>query len=238
MRIIRNERRINVLGTIGKYGALGGFLILLAGLVITWVRSDLLLIMMISLPVGTILTVIGGMLTDRYAGPLAHHDTLAGALKGLGNGYALIEYLLPSPHVLLEPGALTVLVVKTQPGEVTCTESGRWKHRMRGKFFRQIAGQEAVGAPDLEAEHQTRKMKKWLARQLPETDIHVRAAIVFVNPEVVLESEASSVPALHAKKVKPWLRGPGRPKPWSADTRRKLQRALGVAQDQPADSSS
>lgn len=228
MRIIRNERRINVLGSVGKYGALGGFLMLLAGLVSSWVRSDLLLVMIVSLPVGTILTVVGGMLTDRYAGPLAHHKALANALKGLGNRYALIEYLLPSPHVLLEPGALTVLVVKTQPGEVDCQESGRWKHRMRGKFFRQIAGQEAVGAPDLDAEHQVRKMEKWLARHLPDTEVNVRAAIVFVNPDVVLDSEGSSVPAFYGKKVKAWLRGPGKLKPLSAVARSKLEQALGI----------
>ena len=235
MRIVRNERRISVLGSIGKYGALVGFLILLIGLIITWVRSDLLLVMMVSLPIGTILTVIGGMLTDRYAGPLAHHEALASALKGLGNGYTLIEYLLPSPHVLLEPGALTVLVVKTQPGEIKCTESGRWKHRMRGKVFRQIAGQEAVGAPDLEAENHVRKMKKWLARRLPDTSVDVRACIVFVNPEVVLDSENSSVPAFYEKKVKSWLRGPGSLKPWPTDTRRKLERGLGIADEEPAD---
>ena len=228
MRIIQNERRIKVLGSIGKYGALGGFLMLLAGLISSWVRSDLLLVMLVSLPVGTILTVVGGVLTDRYAGPLAHHQTLANALKGLSNRYALIEYLLPSPHVLLEPGALTVLVVKTQPGEVECEESGRWKHRMRGEFFRQIAGQEAVGAPDLDAQHQVRKMEKWLARNLPDTEVNVRAAIVFVNPDVALESRGSSVPAFYGKKIKAWLRGPGKLKPLSATARSELEQALGI----------
>lgn len=238
MRIIRNERRINVLGSIGKYGALAGFLALLAALVASWVRSDLLLVMMISLPVGTMLTVIGGMLTDRYAGPLAHHQMLASSLKGLGNRYALIEYLLPSPHVLLEPGALTVLVVKTQPGEVDCQESGRWKHRMKGKFFRQIAGQEAVGAPDLEAERQAHKMEKWLTSHLPDTEVKVRAAIVFVNPDVVLNSEGSSVPAFYGKKVKAWLRGPGKLKPLSAVARSELEQALGIGIDDEAEQTS
>ena len=96
------------------------------------------------------------------------------------------------------------------------------------RVFRQIAGQEAVGAPDLEAERQIHKMRKWLARHVPDDEVTVRAAIVFVNPNVDLDSEGSSVPAFYGKKVKAWLRGPGKLKPWPAAARSRLEQALGI----------
>jgi hypothetical protein len=117
-------------------------------------------------------------------------------------------------------------VVKAQAGQVTCQSEGRWKHRHRGKLFRQFAGQEALGAPDVEAETQARRLERWLARHLPDAAVPVRAAIVFVNPDVTLDGSGSSVPAFYGKKVKAWLRGPGKRKPLPGEMRRQLAEAI------------
>ena len=227
MRIVRNERRIRVLSFIGQYATLAGLLALLIGLIISFTKPEWLVPMLVSVTLGFGLSVMGGFFADRYAGPLAHHDALARTLKGLDDRYALLQYRLPAPHVLLEPGGCTVFVVKAQGGEVTY-EDGRWKHRQRGKFFRQFAGQEAVGAPHAEAEHQVRKLERYLARHLPDIEVPIRAAIVFVNPDGTLDAAASPVPAFYGKKVKAWLRGPGKRKPLPAAVRRQLTEALGV----------
>ena len=228
MRIIRNERRIHVSSSIGQYATLAGLLALLAGLVISFTKPEWFVLMLVSLVLGFSLSVIGGFFSDRYVGPLAHHDALAGALKGLDNKYALLQYTLPASHVLLEPSGLTVLVIKAQGGRVTYQENGRWKHQQRAKFFRQFSGQEAVGAPNLEAEHQVHKLERWLTRHLPDVDIPIRAVIVFVNPNVTLDAEASPVPALHSKKLKAWLRGPGTLGPLPTDVHQQLLEALEV----------
>ena len=214
MRIIRNERRIRVFSFIGQYATLAGLLALLAGLILSWIRPEWLVPMLLSVVLGVILSVVGGFFADRYVSPLAHHGALAGALKGLDDQYALLQYVLPASHVLLEPGGCTVFVVKAQGGQVTCQKEGRWKHRQRGKFFRQFAGQEGLGGPDVE--------------------VPVRAAIVFVNTEVTLDAAASPVPVFYGKKVKAWLRGPGKLKPLPADARRRLAEALGVDQSKNA----
>lgn len=228
MRIIRNERRIRVLSFIGKYATLTGLLALLIGLIISFARPYWFTPMLVSVALGIVLSVVGGFFADRYVSPLAHHDALARILKGLDDRYALLQYVLPASHVLLEPGGCTVFVVKAQGGEVACQEGGRWKHRQRRKFFRQFAGQEAVGAPHAEAEHQVRKLERYLTHHLPDVEVPVRAAIVFVNPNVTLDAAASPVPAFYGKKVKAWLRGPGRLKPLPAAVRRRLAEALGV----------
>ena len=234
MRIIRNERRIRVFSFIGQYATLAGLLALLAGLILSWIRPEWLVPMLLSVVLGVILSVVGGFFADRYVSPLAHHGALAGALKGLDDQYALLQYVLPASHVLLEPGGCTVFVVKAQGGQVTCQKEGRWKHRQRGKFFRQFAGQEGLGGPDVEAGHQAHRLERWLAKQLPDVEVPVRAAIVFVNPEVTLDAAASPVPAFYGKKVKAWLRGPGKLKPLPADTHRRLAEALGVDQSKNA----
>jgi hypothetical protein len=227
MRIIRNERHIRTRSFIGRYATLAGLLVLLASLVISFVKPEWILLMLACVTLGIILSMVGGYFADRYAGPLAHHDGLVGVLKGMDDHHALVQYVLPASHVLVEPGGCTAFVVKAQEGQVTCQDEGRWKHRQRGKLFRQFAGQEALGAPDIEAGTQARKLKRWLDRHLPDVEVPVRAAIVFVNPEVTLDADCSPVPAFYGKKVKAWLRGPGKLKPLPRDLRRQLAEAIG-----------
>jgi len=234
MRIIRNERRIRVFSFIGQYATLAGLLALVAGLIVSFARPEWLVPMLLSGGLGILLSAVGGFFADRYASPLAHHDALARVLKGLDDRYTLLQYVLPDPHVLLEPGGCTVFVVKAQGGQVTCQENGRWKHRQRGKFFRQFAGQEGLGGPDVEAGHQVHRLERHLAGHLPDIEIPVRAAIVFVNPDVTLDAAVSPVPAFYGKKVKAWLRGPGKLKSLPADAYRRLAEALGVDQSKSA----
>jgi hypothetical protein len=154
MRIIRNERRIKVSRSIGQYATMSGMVVLIGGLIISFAKPEWYGVWVATLPVGFVLSIVGSFFLDRFVGPNAHHDALATALKGLGNQYALFQYVLPASQVLMGPGGCTVFVIKTQGGQVTYQERGRWKHKQRGKFFRQFAGQEAVGAPDLDAENQ------------------------------------------------------------------------------------
>jgi hypothetical protein len=226
MRIIRNERRIKVSRSIGQYATMSGMIVLIGGLVVSFTKPEWFAVTVGSLALGFVLSIVGTFFLDRFVGPNAHHDALATALKGLDNRYALFQYVLPATHVLLGPGGCTVFVVKTQGGQVTYQEHGRWKHKQRGKFFRQFAGQEAVGAPDLDAELQAQKLNRWLSGQLPEVEIPIRPAIVFVNPAVELDADGSSVPTFYSKKVKSWIRGPGKLKSLPDATYRQLAEIL------------
>jgi len=231
MQIIRDERRINVLSSIGQYATLGGLLILLIGLGISFVRPTWMLPVVISMALGFTFSVVGGFFADRYAGSLAHHKALAEVLKGLDYRHTLLQYMLPANHVLLEPGGCTVFVVKAQGGEVTYEDGkgGKWKHHQRGKIFRQIAGQPGLGRPDREAQKEVDSLKDYLAERMENADdVPVRGAIVFVNEDVQLEVDHSPVPAFYRKKVKDWLRGPGDLRPLPQDLQRRLADALDV----------
>jgi hypothetical protein len=236
MRIIADERHIHVRRLIGKFMPLAGLVALMAGLVVSYTVPEQFTVTMGAMVLGIILSLVGGFFNDRYAGPLAHHEALATALKGLDNHYALLDYVLPVSHALLEPGGLTVLLVKTHGGQVAYTkEKGQWKHRQRGKVFRQLAGQESIGSPDVEAEHQAKRLAAWLADRLPNAEVPVRAAIVFVNPNVELDASESPVPAFYSKKIKAWLRGPGKLKPLPAATHRQLAEVLGADAESDAE---
>jgi hypothetical protein len=228
MRIIRNERHIRISNSIGKYALIAGLLVLAGGFILSLFKMEWVGVILASLVVGIALSLVGGFFFDRYVGALAHHEALANVLKGLDDRYALFQYTLPASHVLLEPGGLTVFVVKAQGGEVIYQGEGRWKHRQRGKFFRQFAGQEAVGSPHLEAEYQVRRLERWLSRQLPEVNVPVRGVVVFVNPQVTLQADNAPVPTFYGKKLKNWLRGAGKLKPLPESTYRQVAEALGV----------
>ncbi len=228
MRVIRNERHIRTRNFIGRYVPWVGILTVLIAWFISITNPGTLLAVLIILPVGFIVTVAGGYFADRYVGPLAHHSVLVKTLKGLDDQHLLVQYLLPASHVLVEPGGCTAFVVKTQGGQVIYSpeKGGRWRHIQRGKFWRQFAGQEGIGLPDFEAERQAERLRRWLARRLPDVEVPVRGVVVFVHPNVTLEADESPVPALLGKKLKTWLRGPGKLKPLPDDVRRRLAEVL------------
>jgi hypothetical protein len=233
MQIIRNERRIKLFASLGKYGSLAGFIVLMGNLVISWIRPEWFSVMIATLPLAVALTIFGGFFADRYGGPLAHHEALASALKGLDDRYALLSYKLPATHVLVEPGGCTVFVVKAIGGEVSFDSSGRWRHVQRGKLFRQLAGQEAIGTPHRVSELQANKMRRWLSEHDLEAAIPLRSAIVFVNPNVRLDVADAPAPTFHGKQVKSWLRGTGRLKQLSAPVSQRLRQGVGLDQPEP-----
>ncbi len=231
MRLVQNERRIKILSSVGQYGTLGGLLVLLTGLIISFARPTWVVPVAISTGLGFVLSAVGGFFADRYAGSLAHHTALAEVLKGLDYRHTLFQYVLPVDHVLLGPGGCTVFVVKSQGGDVVYEdgERGKWKHRQRGRLLRRIVGQAGVGRPDREARREADRLREFLADHMEEAErVPVRPVIVFVNEDVQLQAEDSPVPALYRKKVKDWLRGPGELRPLPDDVQERLAEVLGA----------
>jgi hypothetical protein len=228
MQVIANERHIRVRSFIAQYATLGGLVVLIAGMVISFLAPEQFALTMGCMVLGVALSLVGGFFSNRYAGPLAHHEALERVLKGLGQQYVLLNYKLPVPHVLLEPGGLTAVVVKSHKGHITCQEEGRWQHRQPGKFFRQLVGQEAMGAPDLDAQQQADKLRTFLADRLPDEEIPTRGIVVFVNPDADVDAGDSPVPTFYGKKVKAWLRGPGKLKPLPSSVQRRLSEVLNI----------
>ncbi|HHS97791.1 MAG TPA: NERD domain-containing protein [Chloroflexi bacterium] len=229
MRIIANERYIERRAKAGRYLSLAGLLVLLAAFVFSWfqLRSPTLMPLALgaALTIGVILSYLGGYYMEQFGGPTAHYKGVRNALKGLDNRYTLLQYVLPVPHVLLGPDGLTVFAVRSQPGEVTYAD-GKWSHYQRGKFFRELAGQERLGRPELDAEAQVEQMKRYLEKHLPGTEVPIQGVVLFINPDVRLDLKDPPVPVFHSKKVKSWLRGPGARKNLPVEVRQQLEEVL------------
>ena len=122
MHIIRNERRVRMLSSIGQYMTLAGVVILVIGLIISVTRPEWGVLALACMALGFTFSTVGGFFAGRYVGPLAHHTALVEILKGLDHRHVLFQYVLPVPQVLLEPGGCTIFVVKSQEGQDTSYE--------------------------------------------------------------------------------------------------------------------
>ncbi len=230
MRIVADEKYIARRSRLGQIGGLASLILLVPAGIIAFSDPNSVTPMLYgvvggALAAGLLFSFIGGYYAERFAGPLAHHLKVREALKGLDKRYVLLQYVLPVPHVLLGPDGLTVLVVKSQAGEVACRD-GRWFHRQRGMFFRRLAGQEPVGNPAVEAERAVLRMERYLEEHLPGIEIPVRGVVLFVHPEIELTVEEAPLPVFRLKEIKKWLRGEGKGKTLPAEVYQRVEQVL------------
>ncbi len=206
MRIIVNDSRIKLRTKIGERAPFVGLIVLVASTIIVFAKPEWMGLSMIVVWIGLLISLTGSYLGDRYVGPFAHHRKVPEALKGLPDDNVLFVYKLPTPFVLLEPGGVTVLTVKSHAGSVSFSGKG-WKHQQKMGFLRRFAGQEALGRPDKLANGEVESLQVLLNKHLPEgMQVPVRGIILFTHPEVRLEVENPPVPALRSPELKRWLR--------------------------------
>ena len=226
MRIVTNETHINSRTRWGERAPLAGLLLLAAATLLIFWRPDLIWATTVVVSLGFIVSLIGSYLGDRYVGPLAHHKKVPEALKGLDNDYVLLMYKTPFPFVLVSPGGVTVITVKSQGGDIAYVK-GRWKHREKLGWLRRFAGQEGLGRPDRLAQAEADDFRNFLAKRLPEgMDVPVRPAILFINSNIQLEADDSPVPAFITAHFKHWLRKEGRLPKLSSEVQQQLAVAL------------
>jgi len=228
MRIVAKEAYIRRATGAGKWLTLVALGLLGLSFIIYMLNVNWWFVTLVLGGLGFVCSVLGSYYGDRFAGPQAYHLRVPEMLKGFDDDYSLLVYTTPVPFVLVEPGGLTVLLVKNQGGSVTYS-NGKWRHKQAGRFFRQMGGQEALGRPENYAALLVADLQRYLRKRLPQVeDIPVRALIVFIAPKVELDAADSPVPALRAEKVKGWLRGPGRRPALPGEMRRALVQALGL----------
>ena len=229
MRLIVNESQIKNRTRIGELAPLGGLIILVVATVLIFWKPELTWVTLLIIWVGFILSLVGGYLSSRYLGPMAHHKRVPEVLKGLENSYTLLMYKTPSPFVLVDNGGVTVITVRSQGGQVAYAK-GSWRHREKRGWLRRFAGQEGLGRPDRIAVVEVEAMQRYLAKQLPDgVEVPVRSVILFVNPDTVIDVADPPVPVLRGAEFKRWLRREGWPAKLSSEVQRQLAEALGIA---------
>jgi hypothetical protein len=210
MQIYRNDQFIQRRAKFGRYANLGGMGILLLGLIVNLsMQMEGLLLSMLALIVGFALYQVGMYFTLRYGRPERPDQVLVKALKGFDHRYHLFQFTSPAGNVLVSPNACLVFTVKMQ-GKVIQYQRGKWKHLVgwQGIFF-WLAG-DSLGNPSRDAASEADVLKRYLAKKLPGVEVPIQPVIVFGNTSAEVDAGDCPIPALHYKKLKDWLRGPGK----------------------------
>jgi hypothetical protein len=210
MQIYRNDPFIQRRAKLGRYANFGGMGILLFGLIVNLsMRTEGLLLSMLALIVGFALYQVGMYFTLRYGRPDRPDQILVKALKGFDHRYHLFQFTSPAGNVLVTPNACLVFSIKMQ-GKVIQYRGGKWKHTLgRQKFFLWLAG-DSLGNPSREAQGEAETLLRYVAKKLPDVEVPVQPVIVFGNATAEVDAGDCPMPALHYKKLKDWLRGPGK----------------------------
>lgn len=207
MRIVTNEHLIKRNARMGQIVSLGGLVLLVAGLVISFTNPDQVGLSLAGLLLGFALSQIGIYLGNRYARVPRPDQALNDALKGMDRYHTLYHYIAPTAHLLAGPSGLWVLIVKPQRGNITY-EKGRW--RQRGGFglaYMKIFAQESIGRPDLEIGGEVASMKKFLEKEIPAFDFpEPQAILAFSNSKVEVNANDAPIPTLPIKKIKEMIR--------------------------------
>jgi hypothetical protein len=211
MRVIVDESHVKIRTRLGELAPFLGLLVLAVATLFVFLKPALGWATLILIWIGFIISLVGGYLGVRYVGPTAHHKRVPEALKGLGQRYVLLMYTTPVPFVLVDPGGVTTITVKSHGGHIIYRE-GTWRHQERMGWLRRLAGQEGLGRPYRAAASDAEEMRRWLEKRYPELaeEVPVRSVVLFVNPDIILEAEDPPVPTFRMAELKHWLRRDGR----------------------------
>ncbi len=231
MKISTNEKLVKRNKRIAQIASIGGLIVLVGGLFISFQRQDLINYAFIALIIGFVFSQIGIYYTTRWGRSPRPDELINQALKGLDSKYAIFHFMTPASHFLVGPSGLWILMPRHQRGKITVSR-GRWKHSGGGfmQTYLKLFGQEGLGRPDLEMQNEIENLNKFLTKRLPDVELpDVQGALIFTNDTVELEiSEQDSPPAptLYLSKLKDYMRKAAKNKPVSLEKVQLIQESL------------
>ncbi len=226
MKIIRNDQYIERRSKIGRYTSLAALAVLAGGMLISFVRPQLITIAFVCLLVGFTLSMVGIYYGNRFARPDRPDIVLARALKGLDDRYYLYHYRTPTPHVLVGPDTCYVLNVQMQSGKIVA-QGNRWKQSLGWRRLFMWMGQESIGNPAKTAQVEADTLDRFLEKHLPDIEVPLTPVVVFSDPNIELDVADTLVPVVHIKQLKDWVRGEGKRGDLKPDARKALLNLLG-----------
>jgi hypothetical protein len=208
MQIITNTRLVESRGTWGKRLTWVG-LFLLFGAVLMPFREELLAWSWPVMMAGFLVTNVGMYYYNRYARPPLPHEMLESALKGLDNRYRLFNFMGPVDHVLLTPVGVLVITLRRMGGDIRCREN-KWAMKTSLLSKLRLFTEEQLGNPGDDLLRDVKGLQKLLELKLPadenEKPVPIGGFVYFGNPEARLTLDQPTVPVLHIKTIKDYLR--------------------------------
>ena len=226
MQIYRNDQYIRRRAKLGRYASFSGMGVLFVGLLVTWfVGPEGVTLSFLALIGGFVLSQVGLYYANRFSRAERPDEFLSKALKGFDDRYILLQFETPAQQVLITPNSCLVFAIKMQAGTIRY-QNGKWKGRGRFRSLFLWLASDSLGNPVKEAELEVGALARHLEKRLPEMTVPIQPVILFGNPNAEIDANESPVPAVHAKKLKDWLRGPGKGGELDSTTRDKLIEAL------------
>ncbi len=231
MKIVTNEKLIRRNTRIAQIASFSGLLVLVAGLIISFTRQELISISFAALLVGFLLSQVGIYFTNRWGRRPRPDELLNQALKGFDNKYSLYHYITPASHLFVGPAGIWILLTRHQRGLVTFSK-GRWRLKGGGvlQAYLRIFAQENLGRPELELMNEISNVQKFLSEHLPDGNVPpVNAVLIFLNEQAEIQISEEDNPAastMKINKLKEFLRKEAKKKPVSADKILEIQDLL------------
>lgn len=225
MKIYRNDKVIERNSKIGRYASMIGPATAIGVLVyaiMSFSNPDMINssnqgVLLAVLFVSLIITQVSMYLGNRFNRKPRPDEALDAALKGIPGDYVMYHYSSPASHLLAGAAGLWVLMPYHQRGKVVYKKN-RWKNFGGGfaQGYMRIFGQEGMGRPDLEADNEVAALEKFFKKKLGEGETipPVRAALVFLDPNIEIEAEGAPLPAMQAKKLKEFIRKTAKENPF------------------------
>ncbi|MBN1640224.1 MAG: hypothetical protein JXA09_03225, partial [Anaerolineae bacterium] len=167
MEAFVDERKVKVNTEVGRWSTLGGLVVLIAGLVVSFVSPELVWVSLLSLLVGFVASIFGAYYANHWTRTPRADQLLTQALKGISNQYHLYHYLLPVPHVLLGPAGLFVIRAYLHEGRIWY-DGKRWRQKRTVSRVLGFTGQDALADPIRDAEYDAQRFRRWLGKRLGE----------------------------------------------------------------------
>jgi len=207
MREITNEPRIKRNALLSKAMSVVGLLVLISGLVVSFLRPEWSILPFYTLIAGFLLSNVGMYLANRYVRQPRPDVAISNALKGLDDRYRIYHYRMPASHVLIGPPGVYALVTRFQGGIISWDpQRKRFAHK-GPNLFRRVFAQESIGNPIADAGSEAHRLAKYLGKQFGEQAPPVFPLLVFTNPKIetgVLKNVP--VPVLKVKRLNPYMR--------------------------------
>ncbi|NOZ48592.1 MAG: hypothetical protein GXP37_00925 [Chloroflexi bacterium] len=230
MRNYVNTKYITRRATFGRRASFVGLLILMMGmlasfspgLIAGWVKSGnplgtsalaqwllgggWLIVSMVSLLIGFLLGQIGNHNIRRYQRSPRPDESVAKALKGFDDRNHLFAWSTPVDLVFAGPAGVYTLVTRDMDGNLSIIDD-RVKQPFSWRRVIFAFGQETPGMPIQEATDMAQKLEVWLNEgETSSPAVEVHPLVVFTHEKADLDVQSASVPVLHIKQLKQYLR--------------------------------
>lgn len=207
MKIVSNTKLIQRNRKIGQVLTIGSLIVLGVGLYISF-QAPLLSWSLLALVIGFLMSQVGIYFGNRWGRSPRPDEQLNAALKGLDNRFTIYHYTGPVTHLLVGPAGVWVLLPYHQRGTITY-DKNRWRQKGGGigLFYMKLFAQESLGRPDVEAKAEIEDMERFLAKELGENEAPpAQAALVFTNPQAIVQAADAPLPTLELEKLKEFIR--------------------------------